>query len=49
MCIGTGQIDNTADLFVYAKQTATAECAIACAHELEIQHRDLHQMTIRVL
>lgn len=42
-------MNSTADPVAHARQTAMALCAIARAHGFEIQHRDLHQMTLRVL
>jgi hypothetical protein len=40
--ISAGKINDTADPVAYARQTATAECAIARAHGFGIQHRDLN-------
>lgn len=40
--ISAGQINGIAEQVAYARQTATAECAIARAHGCDIQHRDLH-------
>lgn len=49
LCIRIGQINSTADPVAHVRQTAMALRAIARAHGFEIQHRDLHQMTIRAL